>query len=209
MRRKIYDDEKQISWIFSGILLAVFIGLIAISCGKVMDPDVEINNEEKGFIKLEFSKDKYVKTRAKRELPDTSNFILEIKAKDNSSIYSGKYGDAPHSFEVPAGEYKIGVYSNEFNKPAFSKPVYGDEQIIIVKPKKSVKGVLDCRMINGCIRLLIPKDFLTACPESILFLKSKDGKLMYSYREKRFAYFKPGKVSIALISPDKEKVKGD
>ena len=41
-------------------------------------------------------------------------------------------------------------------------------------------------------------DFLTEYPGGVLFLKSSEGKLMYGYSEKRYAYFLPGNISLIL-----------
>ena len=56
------------------------------------------------------------------------------------------------------------------------------------------------------IRLLISEGFLTRYPSGVLFLKSAQGKLMYSYSEKRIAYFDPGPVSLLLSLGSKDEV---
>ena len=48
------------------------------------------------------------------------------------------------------------------------------------------------------IRLRIGSEFLTSYPRGVLYLKSAEGKLMYSFTEKRIAYFRPGDVSLLL-----------
>ena len=41
-------------------------------------------------------------------------------------------------------------------------------------------------------------DLMTDYPDGVLFLKSSEGRLMYSYNERRIAYFLPGAVSLTL-----------
>jgi hypothetical protein len=55
-----------------------------------------------------------------------------------------------------------------------------------------------CGQMNCGVKLNVSPDFLTAYPGGVLFLKSPEGKLMYGYSEKRYAYFLPGNVSLVL-----------
>ena len=65
---------------------------------------------------------------------------------------------------------------------------------------------LGCRQINSGIRLDISSDFLTEYPDGVLFIKAGGGRLMYSYTEKRIAYFEPGSVSLVLSDGGQETV---
>jgi hypothetical protein len=47
---------------------------------------------------------------------------------------------------------------------------------------------------------------LNGCPDGSLFLKSSQGKLLYSYSEKRVAYFQPGQISLILSQGGKDEV---
>jgi hypothetical protein len=60
--------------------------------------------------------------------------------------------------------------------------------------------------MNAGVRLRIDKSFLTYCPDAALYLKSAEGKLMYSYSEKRIAYFKPGNVSLMMTQGGNDKI---
>ena len=60
--------------------------------------------------------------------------------------------------------------------------------------------------MNAGVKLRIAKDFLTECPDGVLFLKADQGKLMYGYSEKRIAYFLPGNVSLVLSENGTDKV---
>ena len=99
---------------------------------------------------------------------------------------------------MDAGSYTVAVHSIEFTAPGFSRPVYGDEQVVVVKAGATVTVRLNCVLENAGVRLQVAPDFLTSYPDGVLFLKSGDTRLMYGYSEKRIAYFKPGPISLIL-----------
>ena len=132
------------------------------------------------------------------EIPDTNDFILKVSDAQGKVLYEGAYGDSPESLLVDAGSYTVSVHSIEFTAPGFSRPVYGDEQVVVVKAGTTVTVRLWCVLENAGVRLQVAPDFLTSYPDGVLFLKSGDTRLMYGYSEKRIAYFKPGPVSLIL-----------
>ena len=132
------------------------------------------------------------------EIPDTNDFILKVTDAGGKILYEGAYGDSPESLLVDAGSYTVAVHSIEFTAPGFSRPVYGDEQVVVVQAGATVTVRLDCVLENAGVRLQIAPDFLTSYPDGVLFLKSGETRLMYGYSEKRIAYFKPGPVSLVL-----------
>ena len=145
-------------------------------------------------------------TRAGLNLPDTSAFLLSITDPGGKVIYNGIYGDCPESLEVSSGSYNVRVVSSEFDKPAFDAPQFGDEQCVLV-PENGVGHVrLSCRQINAGVRLKISPGFLTQCPQSVLFVRSAQGQLMYSYSEKRIAYFLPGAISLVMSTGGSDQV---
>ena len=98
------------------------------------------------------------------------------------------------------------VVSAEFATPAFDAPQFGDEQCVVVPDKGVGRVKLICRQMNSGIRLNVSSAFLTECPDAVLFIKSDDGKLMYSYSERRTAYFLPGPVSLLMNSGGLDKI---
>ena len=132
------------------------------------------------------------------EIPDTNDFILRVSDSQGKVLYEGAYGDSPESLLVDAGSYTVSVHSIEFTAPGFSRPVYGDEQVVVVKAGATVTVRLWCVLENAGVRLQVAPDFLTSYPDGVLFLKSGDTRLMYGYSEKRIAYFKPGPISLIL-----------
>ena len=132
------------------------------------------------------------------EIPDTNDFILKVSDAQGKVLYEGAYGDSPESLLVDAGSYTVAVHSIEFTAPGFSRPVYGDEQVVVVKAGATVTVRLWCVLENSGVRLQVAPDFLTSYPDGVLFLKSGDTRLMYGYSEKRIAYFKPGPISLIL-----------
>lgn len=160
--------------------------------------------DSKGELRISFLADGI--TKAVEQLPDTSDFLLTVSSSDGRVIYDGAYGDSPESIMVDAGSYVVSVRSCDFKTPAFAKPQFGDEQCVVV-PSGGVADVkLTCVQMNAGIKLNIDKSFLTGCPDGVLFLKSSQGKLMYSYSEKRIAYFQPGTVSLILSESSNDKV---
>lgn len=152
----------------------------------------------KGCLCISFDETVSCLTKSNLSLPDTSNFLLNIKDKSGKVIFDGKYGDCPEAMSVSPGSYNIKVLSSEFSKPAFDSPQFGDEQCVVVPDGGIVNVKLLCSQLNSGIALDVDSDFLTAYPDAVLFLKSSDGRLMYSYRETRMAYFRPGPVSVVM-----------
>lgn len=154
--------------------------------------------ESDGELSVAFAGDQESLTRSGLEIPDTSDFILTVSDSKGKAIYTGAYGDAPESFTLNPGSYTVSVISEEFNKPAFSKPQFGDEQCVVVPAGKTMNVQLVCTQINSGIRLKIDPAFLDCYPDGVLLLKSSLGRLVYGYSERRIAYFRPGDVSLIL-----------
>lgn len=166
-------------------------GLLIVAC-DVIGPD----DLGKGELRVSFAKDAV--TRNITEIPDTGDFLLSITDSEGGTIYSGKYDACPEVLEVPSGNYTVKVLSHEFSKPAFSSPQFGDEQCVSVPAGGVAEVRLMCEQLNCGVRLKVSPDFLTEYPDGVLFLKSAEGKLMYGYSEKRYAYFLPGNISLIL-----------
>lgn len=159
-----------------------------------------------GELRIAFASEVKELTRSFAELPDTGAFILSITDSNGRVIYDGLYADCPESMVVNAGSYVVRAVSSEFEEPEFSAPQYGDEQCVVVPEGGAADVKLLCRQMNAGVRLRIDKEFLTRCPDGVLFLKSDQGKLMYGYYETRIAYFLPGRVSLMLSSGGKDEV---
>lgn len=159
-----------------------------------------------GQLRVAFNDSGSVLTRSAESMPDTSDFLLTITDASGKIIYNGTFGACPECLEVKAGSYVVKALSSEFTKPAFSSPQYGDEVCVVV-PSGGVADVkLLCSQMNSGVKLDIDDSFLSGCPDGVLFLKSSEGKLMYSYKEKRIAYFLPGLVSLVLSRGGKDEV---
>ncbi len=139
-------------------------------------------------------------------LPDTNEFILQISAPDGSIIYKGAYGGAPEEITVPSGNCTVSVRSCEFSGPQFGVPQFGDDCCVSVPAGGAVSVRLRCRQLNSGVRLDIDRRFPEVYPSGVLYLKSDEGKLMYSYSEKRIAYFKSGKVSLLMSEGGADKL---
>ncbi len=179
--------------------VAAMFTMTFVSCSK--------SDSGSGYLRLEIDGSSMAVSKAERsELPDTNDFILKITASDGSVVYSGPYGMAPEKITVPSGSCNVSVRSAEFSRPQFSAPQYGDDICTVVPAGGTVAACLECRQLNSGMRLKIDPEFLVACPEGVLFLRSDKGRLMYGYSEKRIAYFLPGSVSLILSSGASETV---
>ena len=137
-------------------------------------------------------------------LPDTNEFLISITDGKGNTVYDGRYGAMNESFSLNEGTYTIVAKSCEFSAPEFDLPQYGDTQVAAVKAGKTTVVTLACSQLNSGIRLKIAPDFLTAYPNSVLFLRSSAGKLTYAYSEKRIAFFPPGIVTLYMADSASE-----
>lgn len=159
---------------------------------------------ENGELRIAFASGQQALTKVGLQIPDTSDFILTVSDAKGNVIYDGPYGRSPEAMLVKPGSYTVAVVSSEFSKPAFSAPQYGDEQCVVVPLGKSVHVKLVCTQRNCGIRLKVDPAFLDEYPDGVLLLKSSFGRLVYSYSEKRVAYFKPGDISLILSDKGKD-----
>lgn len=159
---------------------------------------------ENGELRIAFASGQQALTKVGLHIPDTSDFILTVSDAKGNVIYDGPYGRSPEAMLVKPGSYTVAVVSSEFSKPAFSAPQYGDEQCVVVPSGKSVHVKLVCTQRNCGIRLKVDPAFLDEYPDGVLLLKSSFGRLVYSYSEKRVAYFKPGDISLILSDKGKD-----
>ncbi len=185
----------RLSWL-------VMIAAQVCSC-DMLGPEHDTGN---GDLRIAFARGQESLTRAGVEIPDTSDFILTVRNSKGGVVYDGKYGDSPESLSLAADSYTVSVVSENFSKPAFSAPQYGDEQCVVVPSGGTVNLKLVCRQMNSGIRLKIDPGFLDTYPDGILMLKSALGRIIYGYSEKRTAYFKPGEVSLVLNEGTSDKV---
>ena len=186
--------EKMLKWM---ALLPLVAGLAACDdFGKF--PGADTHGE------LEWEVDRESVAKAGALVPDINDFLLTIKDSKGVTLYDGTYGDSPAKLNVPAGSYTITIVSSSFTSPAFSHPVYGDEQVVVIKAGESATVTLQCTLINCGIRLKIASNFLTSFPDGVLFVKQGSAKLMYAYREDRIAYFYPGEIAVVLYNEGEE-----
>ncbi|MBO5419070.1 MAG: DUF4493 domain-containing protein [Bacteroidales bacterium] len=179
----------------------LFLLPLFLSCSKE-----SAENETDGELRISFAMFHESDTRTRESLPDTSEFILSVKNASGETVYNGKFGDSPESIQVKPGNYTVSAVSCVFERPAFSVPQYGDEQVVVVPSGGTMSVNLVCSQLNSGVRLRILPEFLSACPDGVLFLKSTQGKLMYGYSEKRVAYFTPGPISLILSDGGVDKV---
>ena len=152
-------------------------------------------SREPGTLSIHFSNRALTKGA---DLPDSSQFILQVTGSDGVSVYDGLFGECPDPLPVDPDTYHVSVRSCDFKAPAFGQPLYGDSQEAVVSSGATVDVALLCHQLNAGIRLKIASDFLVNYPKGLFFVQSADGRLPYAYREQRIAYFHPGDVSVVL-----------
>ena len=166
--------------------------------GLATDPD-----KEQG--ELRWTLDRSALTKAgSPEIPDTNDFLLSIADASGKVLYDGTYGDSPEYLRVDPGSYTVSVKSIAFTAPAFARPQYGDEQVVVIPSGQQVSVTLRCILINAGLRLNISPGFQSAFPDGVLFVKQDDTRLKYLYKETRIAYLKAGDASIILYNEGKD-----
>ena len=198
--RLIFAAMRQMLYtLLRTAVTGVSLGVLALSCSDLLAGQ-EDSGENRGMLQWNFASAPLIEamTRAAGEIPDTNAFLLTVRDASGKTLYDGTYGASPTSLLVEPGSYTVTARSCAFSAPAFSKPLFGDEQVIVVRKNETARAVLTCRQLNAGMRLRVASNFLTAYPASTLHLKSADGSLLYGYRESRIAYFRPGPVSLVM-----------
>lgn len=181
----------------ASILISAAALVMVCSCSDLFQ------TENRGILKIFFPEEVKLYTKS-QTIPEPNDFIISVTGSDGKSVFNGNYGSTPDELFLDPGTYTVMAKSCEFYEPVFDKPQYGDNQIVNVKSGEITTVNLACYQLNCGIQLKINSNFLPAYPDGILYLKSAEGKLMYSYTEKRVAYFKPGSISLILNNSGKE-----
>lgn len=175
--------------------------LLALQACNLLDP---VGSDSKtpenfGTISLSFLDDERFSTKSAAGAPlDTNSFTITITNPSGSTVYSGPYSSSPQSILASAGTYHIRVVSEEFTKPLWDTPQWGDDQYVKLEQGKTVNVRLLCRQLNSGARLHIDPNFLSAYPDGAFRLRTKSGSLNYAYREFRTAFFKPESMDLVL-----------
>lgn len=180
----------------AGLVLAMVAA--AASCNKLM------TSGQSGTIRVCFADGVLYTSRS--SLPDTNEFILDVRDSKGNSIYHGKFGSAPENIVANPGTYSVSACSREFDEPLYDAPQYGDSKTVVVSPGKTSYVLLECSLLNCGIRIHPDWNFLSEYPGGELYLKCAEGRLMYAYNERRTAYFRPGTVAISLSCGGEERL---
>ena len=181
-----------------GMILSLFALLpLLLSCEGIFTSGkgsicVRISSESVGDV---FSKSQ---SAVLSPIPDTEDFILSITDSKGKSIYKGRFGDSPESFELKAGNYTVAAASLEFDVPAFDQACFSDSKLIVLKDGQELFVELNCSQSNCGIALETDASFRAAFPSGSLLLGSDTGSLEYAYNESSYAFFPPGKVAVSL-----------
>lgn len=170
----------------------------AASCQELMQ-----SFGRQGILQIRFADGTVPATKA--AFPDTNDFILTITDSKGNSVFDGKYGAVDENLKLDEGTYTVSARSCDFSSPLFDTPQYGDTQVAAIKAGKTTVVTLACVQMNAGIRLIIDPGFLTAYPNAVLYLKASSGRLMYSYSERRIAFFLPGTVNLDMVDGGSER----
>ena len=207
MSRRLRFEEIEIMKNLSGRLRAMLWLLSAAALLSVYSCNILGDSSGgHGGLRVSFAPGQEILTRSGIELPDTSDFILTVKDSKGNVVYDGAFGDSPQTMSLKPGSYTVSIISEEFRKPAFSAPQFGDEQCVVVSSGEVADVLLVCTQLNSGIRLKIDSGFLDKYPDGAFLLKSSFGKLLYPYSEKRIAYFTPGSISLILTDKGTDEV---
>ena len=154
--------------------------------------------EEEGSLTVFFIRDSYLATKASEDIPDTNAFILSVTASNGTKVYDGKYGYAPQPILADPGTYTVKVTSSANESPAFSNPVYGDEQTVVVESGKESVTRLLCQQVNSGVRINLDPAIISRDAGASVHITSADAMLVYPAGETRTAYFAPGAVHMDL-----------
>ena len=171
------------------LLLPLLAGL-----GACDDFSLLPKTEEMGELRWVLVDDPTTKT----EMPDTNDFFLTIQDADGHLLYEGTYGDSPAYLPVSPGAYTLKVVSIPFTVPAFERPQFGDEQVVVVPSGETVTAHLVCTLLNAGLRLQPSAAFREAFPGGELYVRQADTQLKYTYEEQRTGYFLADAVSAFL-----------
>lgn len=178
------------------MLLAI---LAVASCTNVESGDATIRiglSEEYSFQMLSGIERDAKRCGVLLELPDTNDFILEIKSERGNIIYSGSYGERPEVIKVPSGVYELSLLSVRFSEPKFNEPQFGDSQHVTLSSGDELSVKFGCRQLNSGVRLVFADSFRNRFYGSRVKVIERSNTLLYPFTEKRFAYFLPGQIRV-------------
>ena len=154
--------------------------------------------QEEGRLTVLFYRDSYLATKVSDNVPDTNSFVLSVTASNGVAVYEGLYGSAPQPILASPGTYNVKVMSSVQQDPAFSNPVFGDEQTVLVESGKESLTRLLCQQINAGVRIEFDDELKARDPQASVNMTSSRGLLVYPAGETRTAYFEPGTVHMDL-----------
>lgn len=130
--------------------------------------------------------------------PDTDDYMLAVRDSRGGDVYHGRFADSPERLVLPAGIYTVSAVSSESREPAYSRPLFADEQVVKLASGESVRASLLCTQSNSGVRLDVSPEFRSQFPSAVIYLVGPGGRLMYSYGERRTAFFLPGTFCVTM-----------
>lgn len=129
---------------------------------------------------------------------DADDYILSVRDSRGGDVYHGRFADSPERMSLPSGVYTVSAVSSESREPAYSRPLFGDEQVVKLASGETAHASLLCTQSNSGVRLDVSPEFRSQFPSAAIYLVGPGGRLMYSYGERRTAYFLPGTFCVTM-----------
>ena len=166
------------------VTFAIAISLwAATGCGLVESGD------KAAVLQLSIRQENMFATKAGRyPMPDTNQFILQIKNSSGEYVYNGSYGSKPDQISVPAGNYSLSLVSQQLSAPAWETPVYGDNIDIVAASGETVSVHFLCKMVNSGVKVRMTERYVARYPGN-LTISQEAGYLNYTSSETRFGFF--------------------
>ena len=179
------------------VTFAIAISLwAATGCGLVESGD------KAAVLQLSIRQENMFATKAGRyPMPDTNQFILQIKNSSGEYVYNGSYGSKPDQISVPAGNYSLSLVSQQLSAPAWETPVYGDNIDIVAASGETVSVHFLCKMINSGVKVRMTERYVARYPGN-LTISQDAGYLNYTSSETRFGFFDAGNATFSAVASD-------
>ena len=188
--------KRQAAKGFAMAFATVITFFAAVGCG------LESRGDKSAVLLLSIRQENTFATKAGgAPMPDTNQFILQIKNSSGEYVYNGAYGSRPDVIQVPAGSYDLSLVSQVLNGPAWETPVYGDAVSIVAASGETVSVNFLCKMVNSGLRVKMTNRYIARYPGN-LTVSQDNGYLNYTSSEQRFGYFSAGNATFSAVASD-------
>ncbi len=157
-----------------------------------------------GTLSIDYGLNTNVSLKSANEDVSVEDFGLVIMDDQDENIENyDNISDAPAEIELETGIYTVLVYSEEFEKPAFENPVYGDEEEVSIVSGENAEVSITCTQTNAGLTFDWFNISSSFSIYSAIVISGTD-TLVYSSTETRIGYFPTGDVEIEITLGDED-----